>query len=192
MSNTRSLYKNIFFTAAFLTGCFFLIGCENDQKTIDAWSKDKLMVEEATKVETFFSQNGLMKARLTAPIMLRVMADTFYVEFPKSLHVDFYDDSTKVETWLDSKYGIYYESLNKVYLRDSVVVVTKDGGTLRSPDLWWDQALGKFYTEKFCTYTDASNTIHGGKGLDATQDLRSVIFNDVTGTMKVKEDGALK
>ena len=31
--------------------------------------------------------------------------------FPNTLHVDFYNDSTKIETWLDSKYGKYFEKL---------------------------------------------------------------------------------
>ncbi|HEX7845795.1 MAG TPA: hypothetical protein VF476_08365, partial [Chitinophagaceae bacterium] len=95
MTKNNPAYKN-YFIAAFLTGCFFLLGCENDQGTIDAWTKDKLMREEATNIETFFSQDGKMKARLTAPLMYRVMTDSQYVEFPNSLHVDFYDDSVKV------------------------------------------------------------------------------------------------
>lgn len=192
MTNTASRHNNLFFTAAFLMGCFFLFSCENDQKTIDAWSKDKLMQEEATQVETFLSQNGMMKARLTAPLMLRVMADTLYVEFPRSLHVDFYDDSTKVETRLDSKYGKYFENLNKVYLRDSVIVINIQGDTLKAPDLWWDQALGKFYTDKYATYTGINKNIYGGRGLEATQDLSSIIFKEPTGTVKVPESGYLQ
>ncbi len=192
MTNTRSSNKNIFLVAAFLMGCFFLFGCENDQKTIDAWSKDKLMVEEATQVETFLSQNGLMKARLTAPVMLRILSDTLQVEFPNSLHVDFYDDSTKVETRLDSKYGIYYESLNKVYLRDSVIVINRDGDTLRCPDLWWDQTSGKFFTDKLSHLDGKDKHLTANQGLEATQDLRSVIFNYPTGPVKFPENGALK
>ncbi|MEO7393299.1 MAG: hypothetical protein ABIU11_00075, partial [Chitinophagaceae bacterium] len=118
---------------------FFLSSCENDQKKIDDLTKRVVMKEEAIHIESFLSQSGKMKAKLKAPLMLRVAEDTVYVEFPKTMHVDFYDDSTKVETWLDSKYGKYYQNLGKVYLRDSVVVITTKGDTLRSPDLWWDQ-----------------------------------------------------
>ena len=92
--------------------------CENDVKKVNDWTKHVVMTEEATQVESFLSQDGKMKARLTAPIMLRVAADTLYMEFPKSLHVDFYDDSTKIETKLDCKYGKYLEAFNKVYLKD--------------------------------------------------------------------------
>jgi hypothetical protein len=118
-----------------------------------------------------------------------VYADTIYVEFPKTLHVDFYDDSTKVESWLDSRYGKYFESLNKVYLRDSVTVITVKGDTLKSPDLWWDQNSKIFYTDKYAIYHGVGKNIYGGKGLTATQDLSSVIFNQPTGTVQVTESG---
>lgn len=190
MINSSASYKK-YFTAAFFTGCFFLWGCENDQRIIDAWSKDKLLTEEAADIETFLSQEGKMKARLTAPLMIRAMTDTLYVEFPNTLHVDFYDDSVRVETRLDSKYGKYFENLNKVYLRDSVVVINIQGDTLRAPDLWWDQATGKFYTDKYAIYTGINKNIYGGRGLEATQDLSSIIFKEPTGTVKVPESGYL-
>jgi LPS export ABC transporter protein LptC len=182
-------YKNILYTAAFLTGCCLLYACENDAKKVADYTKNVIMQEEAKDIESYMSQDGKMKAKLTAPLMLRVMADTIYVEFPKSLHVDFYDSSRNVETWLDSKYGKYYENLNKVYLRDSVIVITIKGDTLKSPDLWWDQNTKLFHTDKYAIYHGPGKNIYGGKGLVATQDLNSVIFNEPTGTVQVSENG---
>lgn len=168
---------------------FFIYGCENDAGKVKAWTEKVIMKEEAVDINSYLSQNGLMKARLQAPLMIRVYADTLYVEFPKSLHVDFYDDSTRVESRLDSRYGKYFESLNKVYLRDSVVVITVKGDTLKSPDLWWDQNTKMFYTDKYAIYHGVGKNIYGGKGLTATQDLSSVIFNQPTGTVQVSESG---
>lgn len=181
--------RHIFFTAAFIISCCFLFGCENDKDKVKAWTEKVIMKEEATDIDSYLSQNGTMKARLKAPLMIRVYADTVYVEFPKTLHVDFYDDSTEVESRLDSRYGKYFESLNKVYLRDSVVVITVKGDTLKSPDLWWDQTAKMFYTDKYAIYHGVGKNIYGGKGLTATQDLSSVIFNQPTGTVQVSENG---
>ncbi len=147
------------------------------------------MKEEAIKIEGYLSQDGKMKAKLKAPLMLRVSADTLYVEFPNTLHIDFYDDSAAIETRLDSRYGKYFENLGKVYLRDSVIVITVKGDTLRSPDLWWDQNTKLFYTDKYAVYTGIGKVIHGGKGLVATQDLNSIIFNEPTGTMQTSQNG---
>ena len=188
MTDARNYMKHMF-TAAVCTGCCFLLSCENDAKKVADWTKKVVMQEEATDIDSYLSQNGVMKARLRAPSMIRYYADTIYVEFPRSLHVDFYDDSTRVESWLDSRYGKYFESLNKVYLRDSVVVITTKGDTLKSPDLWWDQNSKMFYTDKNAVYHGMGKNIYGGKGLTATQDLSSVIFHQPTGTVQVSDNG---
>lgn len=184
-----SVYKKIIQTAFFITGCFFMAGCENDDKVLQDWTKKVVMKEEAIQVESYLSQDGKLKAKLKAPLMIRVAGDTISVEFPKKLHCDFYDDSTQLETWLDSKYGIYYENLNKVYLRDSVVVITVKGDTLKSPDLWWDQSTKMFYTDKYATYHGVGKNIYGGKGMEATQDLKRIMFKETTGNLKVSENG---
>jgi LPS export ABC transporter protein LptC len=190
--NNFSFHKKIIYAAALFTGCCFVSACENDEKKIDSLTKNVVMKEEATDIESYLSQSGKMKAKLKAPLMYRVNADTLYVEFPNTLHVDFYNDSTKVETWLDSKYGKYYEGLGKVYLRDSVVVITVKGDTLRSPDLWWDQNTKLFYTDKYAIYHGIGKSIYGGKGLVATQDLKSITFNQPTGTVQVSDNGLPK
>ena len=76
MTNTPSFQIKKIIPAALIMGCLFLLACENKQKEIEVWTKDKLLQEEATQVETLISQNGRLKARLTAPLMLRVMAGT--------------------------------------------------------------------------------------------------------------------
>ena len=192
-NNPTYSIKNIV-PAALIMGCLFLLACENKQKEIEVWTKDKLLQEEATQVETLISQNGRLKAKLTAPLMLRVMGitDTQYIEFPQTLNVEFYDDSVKVETRLSSKYGKYFENLNKVYLRDSVVVINRDGDTLRCPDLWWDQTSGKFFTDKLSKLDGKDKHIVANQGLEATQDLSIITFNSPRGPVKFQENGYLK
>jgi LPS export ABC transporter protein LptC len=191
MNNLISIIKKYFYTAAVIMGCRFLYGCENDVGDIKNWTEKKDKVDEAINVESFMSQDGMMKAKLTAPLMLRVESDTIYVEFPNSLHVDFYNDSAKVETWLDCKYGKYFETLSKVYLRDSVIVINIKGDTLRCPDLWWDQNTRLFYTDKYSEYHTKDKHIFGGKGLEAKQDMSDVTFKEPTGVV-VTKDGTLE
>ena len=124
--------------------------------------------------------------------MLRVLADTLYVEFPNSLHVDFYNDSAVIESRLDSKYGKYYENLNKVYLRDSVVVINIGGDTLKCRDLWWDQNTQLFYSDKYAEYHAKGKNIYGGKGLEATQDMSSVTFKEPTGIVGISGEGIVE
>jgi len=185
----NSFSHKIFTAAAFFIGCCFVYGCENDEKVIEEYTKKVVMKEEAVNVESMLSQEGALRARLKAPLMIRVFADTVYAEFPKSLHCDFYNADKAIESWLDSKYGKYYENLGKVYLRDSVVVITTKGDTLKSHDLWWDQNTKMFYTDNLATYHAPGKQIYGTKGLKATQDLSSIIFDHPIGNIQASENG---
>jgi hypothetical protein len=188
-SALKKYYK--FICLPVVLGCF-ISGCENTQAEIDELTKNKVMVEEAKGVESYMSQDGTMRAKLTAPIMYRVLADTVYVEFPRSLHVDFYDDSARVDSRLDSKYGKYFETLDKVYLRDSVILISSKGDTLKCLDLWWDQNTKLFYTEKYAEYHAKDKNIFGGKGLEATQDMTTVTFKEPIGNVQVSKDNGLQ
>jgi LPS export ABC transporter protein LptC len=176
----RSLWQ-----AAALYGCFLLSGCENDPSVLDAWTRKEIMVEEVTNVNTLFSQNGLLKANLKAPLMLRYQTDTVLIEFPKTLHVDFFDSTGKRESWLDARYGKYLESVNKVLLRDSVKVINIKGDTLTTSELWWDQNAKKFYTDSVVRIITKDKYIRGGRGLEASQDLDWTLIKRPTGTVLV-------
>ena len=165
------------------------ISCENTQKDIDTWTKKAVLTEEAINIESMLSQDGMLRATLRAPLMRRIFEDTVIAEFPNSLRCEFYNENKQVESSLYSKYGKYYEFLGKVYLRDSVVVITVKGDTLKSPDLWWDQNLKKFYTDKYATYHAPGKQLYGTVGLEATQDLSSIIFKRPVGTVIVNDSG---
>ena len=55
--------------------------------------------------------------------MLNVQDTGIYVEFPKTLHADFYNPSGMVESKLDALYAKYRRNESIVYIRDSVKVV---------------------------------------------------------------------
>lgn len=181
--------KNIIYTisAVLLVGCFFLAACENDPAVIKALTEKKALVEKGVDIESYMSTGGKMRAKLLAPLMYRYQADTVYSEFPNTLYVDFYDDSVNVESKLTAMYGKYYETLNKVYLRDSVTVINKAGDTLRCPELWWDQNLKKFFTDRPARLDGKDKHIVGNQGLEATQDLKVIQFKYPTGPIQVKE-----
>jgi LPS export ABC transporter protein LptC len=179
--------------SAFLVPCalclvpFLFTSCENDPGEIELWTKKTDLKEEAKTVESYLSQSGVMKAKLTAPLMYRYQRDTVYTEFPKTLYVEFYDDSIKVESWLTASYGIYYDNLNKVFLRDSVTVINNEGDTLRTPELWWDQNAGKFYTDKPSRLDGKDKHIFCKDGIDGPQDLKVITCHNPTGPFNVKE-----
>ena len=181
---------NLFLPAALSISCFFIGGCENDLGKIDDQFRKKTAVEEAKQVESYLSQEGKVKAKLTAPYMKRYMADSPYVEFPKTLHVDFYNDSLQIESTLDALYARHMEFEHKILLRDSVVVINKiKGDTLRTPELWWDQNLQEFYTDKPCNIIQKAGYSYAKYGLRAKQDFSEWWQFGSSGKREVPADG---
>ena len=178
---TNFLHHRLLFAAAFFISCFFIGACENDVNEVKALGEKKTGVDEGKQIDSYLSMNGKMRAHLTAPVLLRYQGEGFSkAEFPKSLHVDFYNDSTKVESQLRADYGMYIENDKKVFLKNNVVAFNIKGDTLYCSELTWDQNTGKFYTDKKVIYSKAyrSNVFIGLNGMDCAQDFSNVhLFN---------------
>lgn len=171
---------------------FFSGSCVNNPKDIPTIGKKQISIEEGKQIESYYSQGAKVKAKLTAPYMLRHLTDSTYVEFPKTLHVDFYNDTMIVESKLDALYGKYREYENKVFLKDSVVVrnILK-GDTLHCDELWWDQRTQKFYTDKKVRINTKDKIIFG-TGLEAAQNFSWYVIQQITGTILTPENGLPK
>jgi hypothetical protein len=68
-------------------------------------------------------------------------------------------------------------------------VITLKGDTLRCHDLWWDQNKEMFYTDSVATYRSPGADIQGGRGMEATQDLKTVKFKQPTGPVDINGSG---
>lgn len=165
--------------AAFLMGCFFMVGCENDVNQVKQLGVKKPGIEEGKDIVSYLSVAGVMKAKLMAPLLLRYQGDSaLKSEFPNSLYVEFYNDSAKVETRLRAKYGRFLEQEKKIFLRDSVVIIRVNGDTLFTSELYWDQILGRFYTDKFVEISqrEPRSKRFAKKGFTSNQEFTDVTF----------------
>lgn len=169
----RTIHKKLF-TAAVITGCFFMFACENDVNEVKQLGKRRPGIDEGRKIESYLSVGGHMRAKLTAPVMLSYQGDSARkAEFPQTLHVDFYNDSLVIESQLGAKYGRYLEGESKVFLKDSVVAFNIKGDTLLAKELYWDQNTGQFYSDKEVTLSQRNprQQMIGLKGILCNQDL---------------------
>jgi LPS export ABC transporter protein LptC len=181
-----SIQFNIKFLAAFIIGCFFLYSCENDIKAIKELDAKKVGVEEAKMVVVNYSLGGKKKAILVSPLMFRVQEAVPYIEFPKTIHVDFFDAAGMIESKLDARYANYKENESKVFLKDSVRVINNKGDTLYCNELNWDlkKTGTEFYTDKPVRIRTRTQ-IFDGIGMDAKQDFSDWHIIKIVGFLKV-------
>ncbi|MBK8609668.1 MAG: LPS export ABC transporter periplasmic protein LptC [Chitinophagaceae bacterium] len=173
-------------TVLFLFLCSAGISCGNTDNEISAFNSKSLGVEEIINADINYTLGGKAKAKLLSPVMLRVQEVRPYVEFPKTLHVDFYNVNGEVESRLDALYGKYFEQESKVFLKDSIKVVNVLGDTLYCNELWWDRnRLGReFYTDKPVRIRKKSGWTNG-TGMESAQDFKNWVILNPVGVMKV-------
>ena len=165
----------------------FFSSCGNSDKELNEYNTKALGVEEIKNADINYTLGGRPKAKLRSPLMLRVQQSNPYVEFPKTLHVDFFNDSGKIDSRLDALYGKYFEQESKVLLKDSVRVINTVGDTLYCNELWWDRnRLGReFYTDKPVRIRKKMEVVDG-TGMEAAQNFKNwVILNPSEGVMKI-------
>ena len=172
--------------AAVITGCFFLCACENKIADVQKFNKKDIAKEEGKNVVIKYSINAKKKAILSGPVMNRVQDTVPYIEFPKSIHVDFFDAKDSIESKLDAKFARYIETQSKVFLKDSVRVTNIKGDTLYCNELYWDRSRTgtEFYTDKPVRIRTKTEVIDG-IGMEASQDFKNYVIIHPIGNVKV-------
>lgn len=173
--------------AAYWLSCIFLFACENSVEAVKKLSQKNTAIEEAKDVLVNYTIAGHTKAILKSPLMLNVEEAVPYVEFPKTLHVDFYDDQGKLESYLDARYAQYKQFQSKVHLRDSVVVINiENRDTLYCDELFWDRNRPgiEFYTDKPVRIRTKTQVLNG-KGMESSQDFKNWRIIQSVGTIGI-------
>jgi LPS export ABC transporter protein LptC len=186
MVSLQNIFRHLSFTGIylrcstplFLTSVIFTIillsSCGNSDEEVSQYNSKSLGIEEIKNADINYTLGGKAKAKLTSPLMLRVQESNPYVEFPKKLHVDFFNETGAVDSRLDALYGKYFDLESKVFLKDSVKVINILGDTLYCTELWWDRNRkgSEFYTDKPVRIRRKLQIIDG-IGMDASQDFKA-------------------
>jgi LPS export ABC transporter protein LptC len=164
--------------------------CENSIAEVEALNGKGLGKDEAKNVTIRYSVAAKKKAVLTGPLMYRVQDTTSFVEFPQSVHVDFFNPQGVLESKLDAKYAKYKDTQSKVFLKDSVRVINIMGDTLICNVLYWDRNRTgtEFYTDKPVRIRRKTEIIDG-IGMEAKQDFTEWHIVKPIGFIKVANTG---
>ena len=158
----------------FILSVFFVSSCENSLEDINKITSKRTGVEVAKDVRIIYSIGDVTKSRITAPLMLRHQEEVPFIEFTKTIHADFFDDSLHITSTLSAHYAKYNESESRVFLKDSVIVMNNKGDTLYCRELYWDRRRTgeEFYTDKPVRIRTPTEVLDGD-GLDAPQDFHN-------------------
>lgn len=167
--------------------CLLFAGCENNMSEVEAIGKKDAGVEVGHNVSIYYyGINGKLKAHLTAPLLYRYSSNPPRVVMNNGLHVDFFNDSLRVESTVTAKTGTYNEFTNDIFLEDSVEVVNlKSGSRLESQELHWDARKQQYYTNTPVKLSTPNSYQYGPNGLTANQDISYWEMNNTSGAFKM-------
>lgn len=163
--------------------------CENDLRVVQAFANPEKGPDiSMINFETIYSDSAKVKGKLKAPELDRYDSEKKkYNEFPKGLHVYFYNDSLKVNAEIVAKYAINYDKTGLWEARNDVVVTNTKGERLNTEQLFWDQKRKIIYTKKYCTVTQPNGDKNiGENGLQAKENFEDWNFFGASGTITVQ------
>lgn len=174
----------VFFLLAF---GFILSSCENDQAEIKRVTSGKQEpVEEIKGLETLYSDSGLVRVKVTAPVYRKLVSPESVTELPGGIHIEFFNETFQVESELKAKYAIHYENERVWEARNDVVVVNKKGETLNTEKLVWNERKELLTSDQHVKITTKEEIIYGD-GFEANQDFSLYKIFKVKGRITVKK-----
>ncbi len=181
----RTGYPGIFLVILYIAG---LYGCENDVEKVTLVTGKKIEpVETSEGLTILYSDSARVKVKITAPELVRYDTEKPYTELPKGVHVEFYDNTLRVNSTLDAKYALRRDMEAIMEARDDVVVVNIKGEKLNTEHLLWNEKTAKISSDKFVKITTADKIIYGN-GFEANQDFTSYKIFNIKGTITINKD----
>ncbi len=109
-----------------------------------------------------------------------------YSEFPKGIHITKIDKN-KDSITVDGDYAISYTITEIAEIKNNVVITNHANQyTLKTEQIYWDQKLHYFVTEKPFVLITPSDTLYG-EGFESKEDLRQWHIKNNSGVLTVSE-----
>jgi LPS export ABC transporter protein LptC len=158
----KFIYKIIISGIVAIILVTMLFSCGNEMQSINELPvKDTFPNEQATNITLYFSDSGMIEAKLTAPIMKRYNNENKHVLLPEGLFITFYDSIGGIESTLEADWGIRYEEQRKTEVKYDVVILTADSEEIYTDHLIWDEIQGMIFSDEFVKIVSPEKIIWG-------------------------------
>ncbi len=143
---------------------FFTISCSGDKLDVDskAPKREALPTMTASNVNTIISDSGVARFRIVAPewIVYDKVQEPYW-EFKKGIHFERFDQSQKIDAYMDAKKARYNQAKSLWEFNGDVQIKNLKGEIFTTQQLFWNEAIGKFYSDKEINIKQRTKTITG-------------------------------
>ncbi len=166
----------------------FISSCESNFNEIKQINKKlKIPVGVTDNFILKYSDSANIKAILESPKNLDFTNQLFpYSEFPNGLKIEFFDNN-EGSTIVSSDYGIVYYETKIVSLEGNVKILSSDGSSILSPQIYWDPDEEWLFTEKNIVFSAEDYNIKASK-LDADRSFKLLKTGQLNGNFLFEDN----
>ncbi len=167
--------------------------CQNDMNTITEYMHEESMpTEQLKEVEYIYSENGLIKSKMSCGMLKRYNIPENYTEFSEGFVLSMYDSLGVKTSIISANYAKRLENTQLFEALHSVEVVDiVEEKVLNTEQLFWDEKNHRIYTDKFVKITTPDKVIYGD-GLEANDQFTDYYIKhpkgDILVTRKESQD----
>lgn len=186
---TNSIFKKTISTVIFTSVFVLLQSCKNDniEKIQVLTASDNLPLEIGTNIILNYTDSGLVKAKVFAPMLERYDSEKSNQSImKKGITAYFYNKDKKITSYIKSKYAIRNDRLRTMTVKNEVIVVNIKGDTLRTESLIWDEKTNKINTNDNVKITTPNEIIYG-EGLESNTEFSQYKIFKITGILSIKK-----
>jgi len=181
--------KNSSIAALLFGAALFFYACENDIEKIKAFSSpENLPIIEAKNFETLFTDSGTIRYSLKTTKLLRFENEgNEFIEFPEGMQLIQFDANKNVISSLRADYAKQFVKEQMWEAKNNVVATNKQGDTLKTEHLIWEEKEEKIYTEEFVKIIRPDQIITG-VGFTSDQYIQNWKIKNLKGTIFITVD----
>lgn len=156
--------------------------------------KGDIDIKDGSKIPTVttinhtinYNENGRRAYRFETPLMERYeMVKEPYMEFRKGVHIETFNDSTKlVSSELFADYATYNETKKLWEAKGNVRGHNSDGDKIFTEQLFWDETLDKVYSD-VDTKIVRGEEVTIGSGFTSDGELKNIEYRQTKGLIYV-------
>jgi len=166
-----------------------LFSCTNDIKEIHDILEDKnLPIAIAENINLVYKDSGTITTKMRSPLLYDFSnrKNHPYSEFPKGIYITKIKENSD-STSIKGDYAISFSKTNISEIKGNVEVTNYGKNyKLTTSQLYWDQQLHYFFSEKKFTFITATDTLYG-TGFESSENLTNWHVKNNSGSIQVTD-----
>jgi LPS export ABC transporter protein LptC len=156
-----SFIKKSIVSILFMSMLFY--SCQNDMQLITEYmSEENIPVEQLKQVEYLYTENGIVKSKMSCGVLKRFNTQQKYTEFSEGFVIEMFDSLGTLTSTISANYAKRLEDTQIFEAQFNVEVIDAvEKKILNTEHLFWDERKQRIYTDKFVKITTPDKIIFG-------------------------------